>query len=396
VYTVTAKGRRARHAGLAGAPAVGTERLEWLAQVWFLDETPARALPYFEALRAAFAQELAALEAIESWWRSQDPAYPKVAADEDFFPQLTLALGLRKLREEGTVKILKFDDSLLRAFLTASRDVVAEAGAGDDLSKKIYASYQQFRTSIMDWSEVAERTESSVRFGTGTRADVRAEDVTVVPAGTRWTLKTPTGSAEVLLPLQGTHNVSNALAAAAAMWSIGASVDEIADSLCTIPQVAGRLECVARPPDAPTVLIDYAHTPDALARVLAAVRPLVPGKVIVVFGAGGDRDPGKRPEMGRVAAMGADLAVVTSDNPRTEDPEAIIDDIEAGMGDAPRLRVSNRREAIRRALAEAGPEDLVLLAGKGHETYQIWGGERHPFDEREVVRSILAEERTRE
>ncbi|MBA4158905.1 MAG: UDP-N-acetylmuramoyl-L-alanyl-D-glutamate--2,6-diaminopimelate ligase, partial [Gemmatimonadetes bacterium] len=135
--------------------------------------------------------------------------------------------------------------------------------------------------------------------------------------------------------------------------------------------------------------IDYAHTPDALDRVLAAVRPLARERLIVVFGAGGDRDPGKRPEMGHVAARGADLVVVTSDNPRTEDPERIIDDIERGMGDAPRLRIPDREEAIRRALAEAGAEDLVLLAGKGHETYQIQGTEHRPFDERVVVRSIL-------
>jgi UDP-N-acetylmuramoyl-L-alanyl-D-glutamate--2,6-diaminopimelate ligase len=241
------------------------------------------------------------------------------------------------------------------------------------------------------WREVADRTERCVRFGTGSRADIRAEDVAVIPEGTRWQLHTPSGSAQVRLPLQGAHNVSNAVAAAAALWSLGSKPDELAESLATVPQVPGRLECIARPPRSPTVLIDYAHTPDALSRVLAAVRPIARGRVIVVFGAGGDRDTGKRPEMGRVAAIGADLSIVTSDNPRTEDPESIIDQIEAGMGDAPRLRDVNRREAIRRALAEARVEDLVLLAGKGHERYQIWGTERHPFDEREVVRSILAE-----
>jgi UDP-N-acetylmuramoyl-L-alanyl-D-glutamate--2,6-diaminopimelate ligase len=121
------------------------------------------------------------------------------------------------------------------------------------------------------------------------------------------------------------------------------------------------------------------------------VRPLVAGRLIVVFGAGGDRDRGKRPEMGRVAAAGAELAVVTSDNPRTEDPERIADDIERGMGNAPRQRVLDRREAIRYAIRTASARDVVLLAGKGHETYQIWGTEKRDFDERVVVGEIFSE-----
>jgi UDP-N-acetylmuramoyl-L-alanyl-D-glutamate--2,6-diaminopimelate ligase len=138
-------------------------------------------------------------------------------------------------------------------------------------------------------------------------------------------------------------------------------------------------------------VIDYAHTPDALERALAALRPRVMGELVVVFGAGGDRDRGKRPEMGRVAAEGADRVIVTSDNPRTEDPELIGDEIESGMGNAPRLRILDRRAAIRHALRHSAPEDLVLLAGKGHETYQIRGTEKVSFDERVVIREILAE-----
>ena len=147
----------------------------------------------------------------------------------------------------------------------------------------------------------------------------------------------------------------------------------------------------ARSGSPPTVLIDYAHTPDALERAIAAVRPLVAGRLIVVFGAGGDRDRGKRPEMGRVAAAGADFSVVTSDNPRTEDPELIADEIERGMGNARRERVLDRRAAIRYAIETGAPQDVVLLAGKGHETYQIWGTEKRSFDERVVVREIFAE-----
>src|SRR5690606_38180152 len=152
----------------------------------------------------------------------------------------------------------------------------------------------------------------------------------------------------------------------------------------SLPQVPGRLERVELPAGLPTIVIDYAHTPDALDRALGALRPLVQGELVVIFGAGGDRDRGKRPEMGRVAAAGADRVIVTSDNPRTEDPEAIADDIEAGMGGAPHLRILDRRAAIRHALERFAATDLVLLAGKGHETYQIRGTEKFPFDERQV------------
>jgi UDP-N-acetylmuramoyl-L-alanyl-D-glutamate--2,6-diaminopimelate ligase len=168
---------------------------------------------------------------------------------------------------------------------------------------------------------------------------------------------------------------------------LGMSVDEVAERLSSTPQVPGRLEKIA---DAPCpVLRDYAHTPDALERVLAALRPLVEGRLIVLFGAGGDRDRGKRPLMGAVVERWADLAVVTSDNPRTEEPETILDEIVAGMAGGRYLRVVNRREAIARALGEARADDLVLLAGKGHETYQILGREKHPFDEREIVAELL-------
>jgi UDP-N-acetylmuramoyl-L-alanyl-D-glutamate--2,6-diaminopimelate ligase len=138
------------------------------------------------------------------------------------------------------------------------------------------------------------------------------------------------------------------------------------------------------------VLRDYAHTPDALERALAAVRPFTEGTLTVVFGCGGDRDRGKRPEMGRIAESGADHAIVTSDNPRTEDPERILDDIEAGMTAGTHERIEDRRDAIARAIARAGEGDVILLAGKGHETYQIRGTVKHSFDERAIVREIIA------
>jgi UDP-N-acetylmuramoyl-L-alanyl-D-glutamate--2,6-diaminopimelate ligase len=240
------------------------------------------------------------------------------------------------------------------------------------------------------WEGVEAPRGRTVRFGVKRTAEVRAEEVVAGPEGMEWTLCTPDGARRVRLPLFGGYNVANALGVAAALWGLGWPLEEVAAGLESLPQVPGRLERVEAPGVPAPVLIDYAHTPDALETALRALRPLAPGRLIVVFGAGGDRDRGKRPEMGRVAAELADLAVVTSDNPRTEDPARIADDVESGMGDAPRLRVLDRREAIRRALEEARAGDLVLLAGKGHETYQIWGTEARPFDERVVVREILA------
>jgi UDP-N-acetylmuramoyl-L-alanyl-D-glutamate--2,6-diaminopimelate ligase len=152
-----------------------------------------------------------------------------------------------------------------------------------------------------------------------------------------------------------------------------------------MPQIPGRLEVLR---DAPTVLRDYAHTPDALTRALDAVRPFTPDRLIVVFGCGGDRDRGKRPEMGAIAEDKADLAIVTSDNPRTEDPEAILDEIEAGMGKDNHERIEDRRAAIARALEVATPRDVIVLAGKGHETYQIRGTTKLPFDEKTIVSEL--------
>lgn len=237
------------------------------------------------------------------------------------------------------------------------------------------------------WTSVG--AKRVVRFGSG--GQVRAENLAAVSDGMEWTLVVPDGTARVRLPLWGTYNVANALGAAAALWSTGWPAAEIAAGLETLPQVPGRLERVPLPAGTATVLLDYAHTPDALERALGAIRPLTRGEVWVVFGAGGDRDPGKRAAMGRVAASGADRVIVTSDNPRTEDPGAIADAIEAGMGDAPRQRLLDRRAAIERVLEDAAPEDVILLAGKGHETYQIWGTEKRPFDERAIIREWLAQ-----
>ncbi|HUE95609.1 MAG TPA: UDP-N-acetylmuramoyl-L-alanyl-D-glutamate--2,6-diaminopimelate ligase [Longimicrobiaceae bacterium] len=238
------------------------------------------------------------------------------------------------------------------------------------------------------WATISRDGVHIIRFGTQGRGEVQAENIRYGADGADWHLHTPSCTSPVHLPLFGPFNVYNALGAAAALWGLGWRAEQIAEGLAIVGQVPGRLERIPGVAG-PTILIDYAHTPDALERALQALRPFVEGRLIVVFGAGGDRDRGKRPEMGRVAAENADLSIVTSDNPRHEDPVAIAAQIEAGMGDAPRLRILDRREAIARALELATPSDLVLLAGKGHETYQVWGDEHRPFDERLVVAELL-------
>ena len=222
-----------------------------------------------------------------------------------------------------------------------------------------------------------------VTFGLDPAADVRAGEVAMDAGGSRFCLSGRYGSADVRLPLLGDFNVANALAAAACALGLGRPLGEIAERLAESPQVPGRMEVIS---DTPCVVLrDYAHTPDALERALATLRPLTRGRLIAVFGCGGDRDKGKRPLMGEVAARGSDLAIATSDNPRTEDPEAILDDIETGMRGAPHWRITDRLAAIHAALAEARAGDTVLLAGKGHETYQILGTRKVAFDEREIV-----------
>lgn len=236
------------------------------------------------------------------------------------------------------------------------------------------------------WRLVPRRSRR-ITFGLDPAADVRATGVTMDASGSRFCLGGRFGSAEVRLPLLGDFNVANALAAAACALGLGRPLGEVAERLADAPQVPGRMELLAESPC--VVLRDYAHTPDALERALVTLRPLTSGRVIAVFGCGGDRDRGKRPLMGEVAARFADLAIATSDNPRTEDPEQILDDIEAGMNGTAHRRVTDRREAIRTALAESRSGDTVLLAGKGHETYQVLGTTRVPFDEREIVGRIL-------
>jgi len=215
-------------------------------------------------------------------------------------------------------------------------------------------------------------------------------------AGTDLTFAGPWGTIRTRLSLPGRHNAMNALQAIAAASALGVSRDDLERAIGRLRAPPGRLEPVT-PPDAPfQVLVDYAHTDDALTNVLSSLRPMIaPGaRSIVVFGCGGDRDPTKRPRMALAACRGADLVFVTSDNPRREAPESIIEQIMTGVpeGDRPRVRRDvDRARTIRAAIVEARAGDVVVIAGKGHEDYQIVGTEKRHFDDREVAREVLAD-----
>ena len=226
----------------------------------------------------------------------------------------------------------------------------------------------------------------------GVGADWRAVDVQTAPDGSRFVVEGPGGQrAEAGCPLPGDYNVANALAALAACATLGYDLAEVAAAMAAGGGVPGRLELVDAGQDF-TVVVDYAHKPDAVAAAIAALRPLTRGRVIVVLGAGGERDPGKRPLMGRIAADAADVLVVTDDNPRGEEPAAvraaILDGARTGRAEV--VEVGDRRAAIREALGRAAAGDVVLVAGKGHETGQEVAGVVHPFDDREVAREELA------
>jgi UDP-N-acetylmuramoyl-L-alanyl-D-glutamate--2,6-diaminopimelate ligase len=232
----------------------------------------------------------------------------------------------------------------------------------------------------------------AVTFATDHEADYRARDVRMDFSGCRFELETPQGERSVSLPLPGRFNVANALGAVAATHAMGAELDALLTALERGVRVPGRFEPVQEGQDF-AVLVDYAHTPDSLDNVLRAARELARGRVVCVFGAGGDRDRGKRPLMGEIAARLADVVVVTSDNPRSEPPEAIVREIVAGADIDPTGAVQvevDRRVAIARAIALARADDVVVIAGKGHEQGQEFaGGRKVPFDDATVAREAL-------
>lgn len=225
-----------------------------------------------------------------------------------------------------------------------------------------------------------------------TDADLYTSDLTYQATGVSGQLHTPAGSATFQSPLVGQFNLENLLAATGAALSLGVSLEQIVSALPHFPGVPGRMERVQIAPDQNiSVIVDYAHTPDSLHNALKAARPFVPGRLICVFGCGGDRDRTKRPQMGRIAYDLADTVIVTSDNPRTEDPQRILNDILAGIPAslAADEVICDRAAAIEQAITIARPGDGILIAGKGHEDYQILGTEKVHFDDREQARRAL-------
>ena len=237
-----------------------------------------------------------------------------------------------------------------------------------------------------------ERAKSSlVTYGTSSRADVWSSDVSLDGNGSSFVLTIGTWKKDVRLKLPGRFNIANALAAAAIAYGFGMDKEAIVHGLEICPPVRGRVEPVIEA-NGFSVWVDYAHTPESLRGVLEAAREMTKGTVIAVFGCGGDRDRGKRPIMGQVAAELSEFTILTDDNPRTEDPEAILRDIEEGYksaGKAEYLRIADRREAIYEAIARAKPGDVVVIAGKGHETYQVTGNRVIHFDDVEVAREAI-------
>ena len=228
-------------------------------------------------------------------------------------------------------------------------------------------------------------------YGLSAKAQVRAERVERTAWGSSFALVTPDYTIPVKLQLVGPYNIANALAAAACAYGLGIDKEAIAAGLAALDDVPGRLEKVDHGQKF-AVLVDYAHTGDALANVLKAARELNPSRLICVFGCGGDRDRSKRPVMGKVATELADLAIITSDNPRSEDPLEIIAEIKQGMAGNNYEVEPDREKAIRRALEQARPGDIVILCGKGHEDYQEFeNGRRTHFDDREVAGKIIDE-----
>ncbi len=275
----------------------------------------------------------------------------------------------------------------MAAYLEAKRRLFTGTGAGVPRHAVVNAEDAATAAILRDFGG------HIWRFGFGAEAELQASHLRQTPQGIAFQLRGPEGwEAEIVSPLLGRVNALNLLAAIGSGLALGLNREQVVAGVCNLPRVPGRFERVyAGQPF--TVVVDYAHTPDALRNVMAMARELVPagGRVITLFGCGGDRDRGKRPLMGRAAGQGSDLVVLTSDNPRSEDPEAILAQAKAGLTDTPipvHVEV-DRRTAIRYAIAQARPGDIVVLAGKGHEDYQILGQQKIHFDDREEALAAL-------
>jgi len=281
--------------------------------------------------------------------------------------------------DQGRVDGLAFAVAVYTNLTGDHLDYHGTAAAYEAAKARLFALLDEGAVAVLNARDAAcARVRTRARV---VRFDPGAVDVGPDGTGFRWRGR------PVRTPLLGRHNAENAAAALEAALALGADPDEAVARLASARPARGRLEAVRTAPF--HVLVDYAHTDDALEKALLAVRELARRRVIAVFGCGGDRDRGKRPRMGAVAARLADVTIVTSDNPRSEAPEAIAEQILEGMGERRALLLLDRREAIRAALSLARPGDAVLIAGKGHETWQVQAGRKTPFDDAAEARRIL-------
>lgn len=273
------------------------------------------------------------------------------------------------------------------------------------LGNSFMAEAQDFSYAILNADDDAtpylhnQTVVECLTYGIDHAADVRARDLEIQASGVRFTVDTFAGTTSVVLQLTGRFNVYNALAAITVGLIESVPLTVITEALADVSGVPGRLEHVNVGQDF-SVLVDYAHTPDSLENALDTVREFAGGRVITVIGCGGDRDATKRPLMAKAAVVRSDWTILTSDNPRTEDPERILDDMEAGCRDAVvepvcYERITSRSHAIHRAIELAKPGDIVLIAGKGHETYQMVGKAKLPFDDRAVAREAIVQRSAR-
>ena len=334
------------------------------------------------------------------------------AADMTTSDPITLVAHLRALKDRGCARVAlevsshaldqgRVDavDFAVGVFTNLGRDHLDYHGSMaryGEAKKRLFA--RPLRAAVVNVDDalgqliVKALPTACEAVSVGTQAAVRWVDVVYGRDGIAGQWRTPWGNSAFTLPgFYGEFSVYNAATTLAGCCVLGMPLGDVVDGMAVLDAVPGRMEVVAK---SPRVVVDYAHTPDGIQAALAAVRSHLArgGRVIVVFGCGGDRDRGKRAAMARAAEAGADLVVATSDNPRTEAPEQILDDIETGLrSPADALRIVDRREAITVALTRAAEDDVVLVAGKGHERYQEIGVERIPFNDTEVVRAVVGE-----
>jgi UDP-N-acetylmuramoyl-L-alanyl-D-glutamate--2,6-diaminopimelate ligase len=316
-----------------------------------------------------------------------------------------LARGARQVAMEvsshgiaqGRVQAVRFDaavfTNLTRDHLDFHGDMASYGAVKASLFERNEVRLRVFNVDDAFGAELAARPQFDGRIACSRRAAadgqyLLARDIEYTTAGTRFTLESSFGTASFSTVLLGEFNVDNVLAVLAVLLGSGVAMQQAQAALATLRAPSGRLESFARS-GSPTVVVDYAHSPDALDKALQVLRRHCAGKLHVVFGCGGERDRGKRPEMGAIAARLADDVVLTDDNPRGEDGEQIIADIQAGMGSSRVAVIRDRRAAITQVLSGAAANDVVLVAGKGHEDYQIVGTEKRFFSDQQVVREAL-------